>query len=87
MTATHDTVEMRPGRGHPPGTHARRAGASPAPLDDRWPDRCAAVMWGFAALVLVVAVVEPWRDYMERPNDPISALTIPIVPSPVYAAL
>ncbi|MCW2828351.1 MAG: putative lysyl-tRNA synthetase [Marmoricola sp.] len=87
MTATHDTVEMRPGRGHPPGTQARRAGASPAPLDDRWPDRCAAVMWGFAALVLVVAVVEPWRDYMERPNDPISALTIPIVPSPVYAAL
>ena len=59
----------------------------PEVIDDRWPDRCAAVMLAFASFVTVIAVVEPWRDYFERPTDPVSTLTIPIVPSLVYAAL
>ncbi|MGW7684012.1 bifunctional lysylphosphatidylglycerol synthetase/lysine--tRNA ligase LysX [Kribbella sp. NPDC054772] len=57
------------------------------PLDDRWPDHFAAAMFGFAALVTVVAVVPPWRDYFAREQDIVSMLTIPIVPSLVYAAL
>jgi lysyl-tRNA synthetase, class II len=61
--------------------------ASSRPSDDRWPARCATLTMTFAAVVVTVAVVEPWRDYMERANDPISSLTIPIVPNLVYAAL
>ena len=57
------------------------------PLDDRWPDHFAAAMFAFATLVAVVAVVPPWRDYFAREQDIVSMLTIPIVPSLVYAAL
>ena len=57
------------------------------PLDDRWPDHFAAAMFAFAALVTVVAVVPPWRDYFAREQDIVSMLTIPVVPSLVYAAL
>ena len=69
-----------------PRTPTRRSWG-PRPLDDRWPDRCAAAMLAFAGLVLVVAVVEPWRDYFEARVDPISALSIPLVPTLVYASL
>ena len=57
------------------------------PLDDRWPDHFAAAMFAFAAWSTVVAVVPPWRDYFAREQDIVSLLTIPIVPSLVYAAL
>ncbi|MEV0283229.1 MULTISPECIES: bifunctional lysylphosphatidylglycerol synthetase/lysine--tRNA ligase LysX [unclassified Kribbella] len=57
------------------------------PLDDRWPDHFAAAMFAAAALVVVVAVVPPWQDYFAREQDIVSMLTIPIVPSLVYAAL
>ena len=45
------------------------------------------MMLGFAGIVLVVAVVEPWRDYFQMRADPISALSIPLVPTLVYASL
>ena len=64
--------------------------ARPVPartLDDRWPDRFAAVMYAFAAFTVVVSCVSDWRNYFARPEDIVSALTIPVVPSLVYAAL
>ncbi|GAB3659709.1 bifunctional lysylphosphatidylglycerol synthetase/lysine--tRNA ligase LysX [Nocardioides korecus] len=64
------------------------APCAPEPVkDDRWPDRSAALMLVFAGLVFVVAVVDPWRDYMQQRVDPISAVTIPLVPTLVYSAL
>ena len=57
------------------------------PLDDRWPDRFAAVTYAFAAFVFVIAVVPPWHRYFAREDDALSLVTIPIVPSLVYAAL
>lgn len=57
------------------------------PLDDRWPDRLAGVAYALAVLVAVVTVVPPWRRYFARDDDVISVLTIPIVPSLVYAAI
>lgn len=57
------------------------------PRDDRWPDVFAAVMFGFATVVLIASVVPSWRRYFSEDNDPVSLLTIPIVPSIVYAAL
>ncbi|MFI7063849.1 bifunctional lysylphosphatidylglycerol synthetase/lysine--tRNA ligase LysX [Kribbella sp. NPDC050124] len=69
-------------------THARiRPVGALKPLDDRWPDHFAAAMFAAAALVTVTAVVPPWRDYFAREQDIVSMLTIPIVPSLVYAAL
>ncbi len=56
-------------------------------LDDRWPDRFAAVMYTFAAFSVAVSCVSDWRAYFARPEDVVSALTIPVVPSLVYAAL
>ena len=56
-------------------------------LDDRWPDRFAAVMYAFAAFSVVVSCVSDWRAYFARPEDVVSALTIPVVPSLAYAAL
>ncbi|WP_433167572.1 bifunctional lysylphosphatidylglycerol synthetase/lysine--tRNA ligase LysX [Kribbella sp. CA-247076] len=57
------------------------------PLDDRWPDHFAAAMFAAAVLVTVVAAVTPWRNYFAGEQDVVSLLTIPIVPSLVYAAL
>ena len=57
------------------------------PDDDRWPDRFAGAMFLFATFVLVIALVPPWHRYFDRTNDAVSLLTIPIVPSLVYAAL
>ena len=57
------------------------------PLDDRWPDRFAAFAFAAAALVVVISLVRPWHRYFARNNDVVSALTIPVVPSLVYAAL
>jgi lysyl-tRNA synthetase, class II len=57
------------------------------PSDDRWPARFAAVMIAFAAFTAVVAVVPPWRTYFRASDDALSLLTIPIVPSLVYATL
>ncbi len=57
------------------------------PADDRWPDRFAGLMFLFAALTVAAALVPPWRGYFARPDDVVSLLTIPVVPSLVYAAL
>jgi lysyl-tRNA synthetase class 2 len=65
-------------------------GLRPVPvrtLDDRWPDRFAAVMYAFAAFTVAVSCVSDWRAYFARPEDVVSALTIPVVPSLAYAAL
>ena len=73
-------------RREPRSAHGQR----PAPtrtLDDRWPDRFAAVMYAFAAFTVVVSCVADWRAYFARPEDVVSALTIPVVPSLTYAAL
>ncbi|NPC95296.1 bifunctional lysylphosphatidylglycerol synthetase/lysine--tRNA ligase LysX [Nocardioides sp. zg-DK7169] len=57
------------------------------PADDRWPDRFAGVLLLFAALTTVVTLVGPWRRFFAHSEDPVSLLTIPVVPSLVYAAL
>ena len=57
------------------------------PADDRWPDRFASAMFLAAAFVVVVAVVPPWHRYFLQDDDPLSLLTIPIVPGLAYAAL
>ena len=57
------------------------------PWEDRWPDRFAAAMFAFAGFVFVVALVPPWHSYFDRTDDAVSLLTIPIVPSLIYAAL
>ena len=56
-------------------------------MEDRWPDRFAAATFGFATFVFVLALVPPWHSYFDRTNDAVSLLTIPIVPSLIYAAL
>jgi lysyl-tRNA synthetase class 2 len=56
-------------------------------LDDRWPDRFAAALFGFSALALVAALVPPLRRYFDEPNDVVSMLAIPIVPNLVYASM
>ncbi|MEN0129191.1 MAG: bifunctional lysylphosphatidylglycerol synthetase/lysine--tRNA ligase LysX [Brevundimonas sp.] len=55
--------------------------------DDRWPARFAAVMFAFAGFTTVVALVPDWRDYFRATDDALSLLTIPVVPSLVYATL
>ncbi|ROS31091.1 bifunctional lysylphosphatidylglycerol synthetase/lysine--tRNA ligase LysX [Cellulomonas sp. PhB150] len=55
--------------------------------DDRWPDRFAGAMFLFAAFTAVVTVVPAWRAYFESPQDAVSLLTIPVVPSLVYVTL
>ncbi len=57
------------------------------PLDDRWPDRFATGMLLAAAFVTVIAAVPPWHRTFLEPNDPVSLLLVPIVPSLAYAAL
>jgi lysyl-tRNA synthetase class 2 len=67
-----------------------RAVPRPVPsraLDDRWPDRFAAVMYLFAVFTVVVSSMPDWRAYFTRPEDVVSALTIPVYPSLAYAAL
>ena len=56
-------------------------------LDDRWPDRFAAVMYSFAVFTIVVSSMPDWRAYFARPEDVVSAMTIPVYPSLAYAAL
>ncbi len=57
------------------------------PVDDRWPDRFAGAMLVATVFVTVVALVPSWRHYFASSDDVVSLLTIPIVPSLVYAAL
>jgi lysyl-tRNA synthetase class 2 len=56
-------------------------------LDDRWPDRFAAVMYAFAAFTVVASSMPDLRSYFARPEDVVSALTLPVYPSLAYAAL
>ena len=55
--------------------------------DDRWPDRFAAAMFLFAAIVLLSALVAPLRRYFSQPDDALSLLMFPIVPNAIYASL
>lgn len=55
--------------------------------DDRWPDRFASVMLLTAAFTLLVTLVPRWHRAFDRELDPVSALTVPIVPSLIYTAL
>ena len=74
----------------PPDAPEKRPSRVPGParsLDDRWPDRFAAVMYGFAFFTVVVSSVPDWRAYFTRPEDVVSALTLPVYPSLAYAAL
>ncbi len=59
----------------------------PLPVDDRWPDRFAGAMLVATVFVAVVSLVPSWRHYFRSSDDVVSLLTIPIVPSLVYAAL
>ncbi|MBD3926402.1 bifunctional lysylphosphatidylglycerol synthetase/lysine--tRNA ligase LysX [Nocardioides cavernae] len=84
-----DVIERQPDPADPdagPGATSDR-GTRPTPQDDRWPDYFALTTFAFAAFVLVVALVPPWRRYFSDADDALSLLTIPIVPSVVYAAL
>jgi lysyl-tRNA synthetase, class II len=80
------TVETTsPDRRHPAEVGSpRRLGRA---LDDRWPDRLAAVTYLLAAFTLVVSLVPPWHRYFAQTEDLVSTLLVPIVPSIVYAAL
>lgn len=66
---------------------APRAVPQHAPADDRWPDLFASAAYALAFVVLVVALVPPWRRYFGRSDDVVSLLTVPVVPSVVYASL
>ena len=44
-------------------------------------------MFAFALFVFVVALVPPWHRFFARADDVVSVLTIPIVPSLIYASL
>lgn len=86
MTSVKERPESAAERSHLPSLSAIRR-VSLQPLDDRWPDRFAAVTYAFSLLVFVIACVPPWHDHFAREDDPLSLVTIPIVPSLVYAAL
>ncbi|AWB92422.1 bifunctional lysylphosphatidylglycerol synthetase/lysine--tRNA ligase LysX [Aeromicrobium chenweiae] len=57
------------------------------PADDRWPDLFAGVLLAFGVIATLATLVPPWRRYFSVSQDVISLLTIPVVPSLVYAAL
>ena len=61
--------------------------AAHSPRDDRWPDYFALGTLAFALFVFVVAIVPPWHEYFDQADDVVSVLTIPIVPSLIYASL
>ena len=84
-----DLIEREPGQAGTPDhpDPAAESEAKHSPRDDRWPDYFALGMLAFALFVFVVALVPPWHRYFAQPNDAVSVLTIPIVPSLVYAAL
>ncbi|HEU5486220.1 MAG TPA: phosphatidylglycerol lysyltransferase domain-containing protein, partial [Microlunatus sp.] len=67
--------------------HRQRRGFGAFLKDDRWPDFFATGMLLAGVLVLVVSFIGPLRRYFAREYDLVSALTIPIVPGLVYAAL
>jgi lysyl-tRNA synthetase class 2 len=83
MPADVETPVVPSAPGEP--DHARRGLARLR--DDRWPDRLAAAMFGFAALTFIASIVPALRRYFDQPDDLVSVLTIPIVPNLVYAAL
>ena len=76
-------AEVRP---EPRRTTATQSTAT-EPAAERWPDRIASALFLAATFVAVVAVVPAWRDFFLAPDDPLSLLTIPVVPSLVYAAV
>ena len=54
---------------------------------DRWPERFATGLLGFAAFVLVITLVPPWHRYFSHGADIVSLVAFPVVPNLVYAAL
>jgi lysyl-tRNA synthetase class 2 len=54
---------------------------------ERWPDRIATAVFVAATFIAVVAVVPDWHHFFIRPDDPVSLVTFPIVPSLIYAAV
>ncbi|QGG41473.1 bifunctional lysylphosphatidylglycerol synthetase/lysine--tRNA ligase LysX [Aeromicrobium yanjiei] len=89
MTDTEAASEHRaPDRPSVPDRHSGlRLPTLRRPVDDRWPDRFAGVMFLFGVFTIIVTLVPPWRRYFANYDDPLSLLTIPVVPSLVYAAL
>ena len=87
MTDLSDPPSPRRAATDDRGGDADRPAPAPVPSDDRWPDRFAGATFLFAVFVAIVALVPPWRRYFEADDDVVSLLTIPIVPSLVYAAL
>ncbi|CAM3475925.1 bifunctional lysylphosphatidylglycerol synthetase/lysine--tRNA ligase LysX [Occultella aeris] len=57
------------------------------PMDDRWPDVFANGFVCYALFIAIVAVVPPWFRYFARPDDVVSLVLVPVVPSLIYAAL
>ncbi|GIG20021.1 lysine--tRNA ligase [Cellulomonas chitinilytica] len=84
MSDVSTTAEKSPVTG-PPDRRPTVRGSDR--LDDRWPDRFAAVMFLASGLVLVVSAVPPFRRYFAAPDDVVSELTLPIIPNLVYSAL
>ena len=85
--AASDPARLPEGRARAEDTEDARPQKQRAMLDDRWPDRFAAALFGFSALALVAALIPPLRRYFDEPNDVVSMLTIPIVPNLVYASM
>jgi lysyl-tRNA synthetase class 2 len=54
---------------------------------DRWPERFATGLFGFAAFVVVITLVPPWHRFFGRGADLVSLLAFPVVPNLIYAAL
>ena len=79
-------VADEPGERHAP--EEKHTPVAPhSPRDDRWPDYFALGTLAFALFVFVVAIVPPWHEYFDQADDVVSVLTIPIVPSLIYASL
>lgn len=56
-------------------------------LDDRWPDRFAAVFGLYAVFTTLITIVPRWHRFFAHRNDAVSMLTLPVAPGLGYAAL
>ena len=90
-TESRAVVALAPPHIDADGDTATRSSSSrtrrPGGADDPWPGRLAVALLLAATFVAVVALVPPWHAYFRAADDPVSMLTIPIVPSLVYASV